>query len=53
MVDPKDPKDPKNAKDLNKQAPSDTQARHEKDEIAEEDLEKVSGGGGGLPPRQI
>jgi hypothetical protein len=41
MVDPKDPKDPKN---LNKQAPSDDQARREKDEIAEDDLDKVSGG---------
>jgi hypothetical protein len=38
MVDPKEPKD------LNKQAPSDPQARREKDEIAEADLEKVSGG---------
>jgi hypothetical protein len=41
MVDPKDPKDPKG---LNRPAPSDTQARPEKDEIAEEDLGKVSGG---------
>ncbi len=38
MADPKDPKD------LNQQAPPDTQARREKDQIAEEDLEKVSGG---------
>ena len=44
MVDPKDPKDLKDAKELNKQAPADPQARPEKDEIAEEDLAKVSGG---------
>ena len=44
MTDPNDPRDPKDPKDLNKQAPPDTQARHDKDQIAEEDLEKVSGG---------
>jgi hypothetical protein len=49
MADPKDPKD------LNKQVPPDTQARPEKDQIADEDLNKVSGGqaaapGGGTPP---
>ena len=47
MVDPKDPKDPK---DLNKQAPSDPQARRDKDQIAEEDLAKVSGGQLQKPP---
>jgi hypothetical protein len=47
MVDPKDPKDPK---DLNKQAPSDPQARRDKDEIAEQDLDKVSGGVIHKPP---
>ena len=36
--------DPKDLKDLNKQAPPDPQARRENDHIAEEDLERVSGG---------
>jgi hypothetical protein len=57
MADPKDPKDPK---DMNKQVPPDPEARPEKDQIAEEDLEKISGGngyfvpyvgGGTVPPR--
>ena len=47
MVDPKDPKEPK---DLNKQAPSDPQARRENDQIAEDDLAKVSGGAIKPPP---
>jgi hypothetical protein len=38
MVDPKDPKD------LNKPAPAVPQGRQEKDQIADEDLDKVSGG---------
>jgi hypothetical protein len=42
MVDPKDPKD---TTDLNKQAPPDNKAPQPKDEIAEEDLAEVSGGG--------
>ena len=45
MVDPKDPKDPKDAADLHKQAPPDNKAPQPKDQIAEEDLDKVSGGG--------
>ncbi len=44
MADPKDPKDSKDPKDLNKQAPPDNQARPEPAEIADEDLEKLSGG---------
>jgi hypothetical protein len=44
MVDPKDPQDPK---DLNTPAASDPQARRDKDEIAEDDLDKVSGGSTG------
>ena len=45
-----DPKDPKNPKDLNKQTPSDPQARRENDQIAEEDLQNVSGGAVPPPP---
>ena len=48
----KDPKDPKDPKDLNKQAPADPQARRDKDEIPEEDLDKVSGGAS-YPPRNF
>ena len=47
MTDPKDPKDPKDSKDpkdLKQQAPPDNQARPEKAEISDEDLEKISGG---------
>ncbi len=44
MADPKDPKDPRDPKDLNQQGPPDNQARPEKDEISDEDLEKLSGG---------
>ncbi len=44
MADPKDSKDSKDPKDLNQQAPPDNQARPEKDEIADEDLEKLRGG---------
>jgi hypothetical protein len=47
MVDSKDPKD---LKDLNKQVPADPQARCEKDEIADEDLEKLSGGSTNVRP---
>jgi hypothetical protein len=46
----KDPKDPKDPKDLNKQAPSDPQTRRENDQIAEKDLERVSGGAIAKPP---
>jgi hypothetical protein len=47
MADPNDPKnlnDPKDPKDQNKQAPPDNQARPEKAELTDEDLEKLSGG---------
>ena len=47
MADPKDPKDlnaPKDPKDLNKPAPPDNEARPEKAELTDEDLEKLSGG---------
>jgi hypothetical protein len=47
MTDPKDPKDSKDSKDpkdLNKQAPPDNQARPEKAELSDEDLEKLKGG---------
>ncbi len=50
MTDPKDPKNlnaPKDPKDLNKQIPPDNQARPEKAEISDEDLEKLSGGAKG------
>jgi hypothetical protein len=41
MADPKVPKDPK---DLNQQAPPDNKERPAKDEITDEDLEKLVGG---------
>jgi hypothetical protein len=44
MTDPKDLKDSKDPKDLNKLAPPDDQARPEKAELTDEDLEKLSGG---------
>ena len=44
LKDPKDPNDSKDPKDLNKQAPPDNQARPEKAELSDEDLEKISGG---------
>jgi hypothetical protein len=47
MTDPKDPKDqkdPKDPKELNAQAPPENQARPEKAEISDEDLEKLVGG---------
>jgi hypothetical protein len=43
MVDKNDPKD------LNQKAPTEPQVRREDDQIAEKDLEKVSGGAIVLP----
>jgi hypothetical protein len=47
--------DPKAAKDLNQQAAPDNQARSEKAEPSDEDLEKLSGGvkGGASCPQHI
>jgi hypothetical protein len=42
MVDPKDQKDQKDPKGLHKQAPSDPQARPEKDEITLSSVGKIS-----------
>jgi hypothetical protein len=41
MVDANNPKDPK---DLNQQVPPDPQARPDKDQLTDEDLDKISGG---------
>jgi hypothetical protein len=53
MADLKDPKvlkAQKEPKDLNQRAPPDNQARPEKAELSDEDLEKLSGGVTGGQP---